>query len=349
MSLFKTSNVKITGLSSVYGSENLSIDQMECIKNDKDKIANLKSKIGLNKVFKATSGITAFDLCLLAIKKIKDETNLIDENVKTIIFVTQTPDYFLPSNAALIHKYLKLDTSCACFDINQGCAGYVYGLWLSNIILNNSTKGSKILLLAGDTMTHALDPSDQATMPIFGDAGTATVLENMGTDEQNLESYFDLNMDGQGSESIIIKNGGFREISKKKKERVTLKMEGLKVYNYALKYVPISINNILNYSQIPIDDIDHIILHQANDFVINNLIKKMKWVSNKVPRGIVGRYGNHGPASIPFTISYSLGDVKIKNSKNLLLCGFGTGFSFASSIIKLSSIYCPKPIMYQNY
>ena len=69
MSLFKTSNVKITGLSSVYGSENLSIDQMECIKNDKDKIANLKSKIGLNKVFKATSGITAFDLCLLAIKK----------------------------------------------------------------------------------------------------------------------------------------------------------------------------------------------------------------------------------------------------------------------------------------
>lgn len=348
MSQFRTSNIKIKGISSVYGNEYLSIDKIECIKNDKEKIFDLKSKIGLKGVYKASPGITAFDLCLSAVKKIKKETNLIDKNIKTIIFVTQTPDYFLPSNAALMHKYLNLDISCACFDINQGCAGYVYGLWLSNIILNSSPKGSKILLLAGDTITHALDSNDQATMPIFGDAGTATVIENVNEDGQDLYSYFDLNMDGQGSDSIIVKDGGFRQISNKKEKKAILKMEGLKVYNYALKYVPMTVNNILDYSQVSIDDIDHIILHQANDFVINNIIKKMKWTSNKVPRGIVGRFGNHGPASIPFTISYSLGGDKIKDKKKLLLCGFGTGFSFASSIIELSNLFCPKPTMYQN-
>jgi len=125
-------------------------------------------------------------------------------------------------------------------------------------------------------------------------------------------------------------------------------MIGTKVFNFAIKRVPESVERVLKLSGFEDKDIDYYLFHQPNKFVIEKIIKKLGIDGSKVPRETVGKYGNQGPSSIPSTISDAISTEVQKNKRKLLLCGFGTGFSWASAILDLEKIYCPKPIRYEN-
>lgn len=335
MSFHRIKNVRIEAISTVCGGHVESVDNLSFLTKDPEKLKNLKEKVGLSQIHMAGSGVTAVDLCEEATKNIFANEDIDLSTIKGLIFVTQTPDYFLPSNAALIHGKFNLDNSCASFDINQGCAGYVYGLWLAQLILQNSHNGDRVLLLTGDTMTKALSEDDPSTKPLFGDSGTATLL--IADNKAEKASFFDLNMEGSGCGSLMIKNGGFRELScKGTTSNPLLAMSGLDIYNKAMKFAPECVENVLTYADKSKSDISGFIFHQANDFVIRNLTKKLDLDPAKVPLGIVGKYGNSGPSSIPTTICSSYFGKSLKKTSDFLLCGFGTGFSWASCILSLS-------------
>ena len=207
-------------------------------------------------------------------------------------------------------------------------------------------------------MSRAVNKKDRSCRPLFGDSGTATLIEKTSSYP---ETYFTLNTDGSGNESIIIPGGGFRHhnTSENKveyedtdgnvKSLNNLHMNGSKVFNFAINRVPESVSRVLNLSGLKHSDIDYYLFHQANKFVIEKIIKKLKINEMKVPRETVGIYGNQGPASIPSTISDAL-NMEVGNKHNkLLLCGFGTGFSWASAILDLEKIYCPKIVRYANH
>lgn len=334
MSLHTIDNVNIEAISTVIGSEVESVDSLKFLKKDPEKLENLKKKVGLSQIHKTAKSETSVDLCERASRILLANTGIEKNTVKGLIFVTQTPDYFLPSNAALIHGRLNLNQSCASFDVNQGCAGYVYGLWLAELILQNSQNGDRVLLLTGDTISKALSENDPGTKPLFGDSGTATIL--IANKESNYRSYFDLNMDGSKCASLMIKNGGFRELSNSEiPSKPQLSMSGLDIYNKAMKFAPECVENVLKFSKKSKSDISGFVFHQANDFIIKNLTKKLNLKASKVPLGIVGKYGNSGPSSIPTTICSAYSEKKCEKSLELLLCGFGTGFSWASCILSL--------------
>ncbi len=350
-------DIKIQGIATVVGNISENIEQLGHLYDDKKKLNRLKEDIGLNQICKVDNKTTSLDLCLAASEKLLKEMDLNVNEIDTLIFVTQTPDYFLPSNAAVVHKKLSLDKNCACFDINHGCSGYVYGLWLAYSIMA-SGMSKKILLLAGDTMSRAVNEKDKSSRPLFGDSGTATLIEKS---PNYSKSYFTLNTDGSGNESIIIPGGGFRhphssenkveykDIDGNIKSLNNLHMNGSKVFNFAIKRVPESVLRVLNLSGLKHSDIDYYLFHQPNKFVIEKIINKIKIDEMKVPRETVGTYGNQGPASIPSTISDALNMEVGNKRKKLLLCGFGTGFSWASAILDLEKIYCPKIERYNNY
>jgi len=349
-------NVKIAGISTVVGNIVEDIDDLDYLYGDLDKINKLKTVIGLNRIHKVDKETTSLDLCLAASKKLINEMEINTNDIDVLIFVTQTPDHYLPSNAAIVHKKLSLKENCACFDVNQGCSGYVYGLWLAASIMSSSTT-KNVLLLAGDTMTRAVNKGDKSCRPLFGDSGTCTLLIK---EIKFSDSYFTLNTDGSGNESIIIPAGGFRypnsSLTKIEKEdsdnniksMENLHMIGTKVFNFAIKRVPESVERVLKLSGFEDKDIDYYLFHQPNKFVIEKIIKKLGIDGSKVPRETVGKYGNQGPSSIPSTISDAISTEVQKNKRKLLLCGFGTGFSWASAILDLEKIYCPKPIRYEN-
>lgn len=318
---------------------------------DDSQALRIKESVGLSKRHVAPSGTTALDLGRVACEKLLGGLDELKENIGFVLFVTQTPDYRQPCNAAILHGLLGLDSSVASFDINLGCSGYVYGLFIAATIAQHSEK--KVLLIAADTLSREVNPMDRATSVLFGDAASATLVSGSGGSEM----YFDLATDGSGFQSIIIPAGGSREpyseVSSVNYEdsegnirsRNDLKMLGGEVFNFAVRTEPKAIHQLLAFCERSVGEVDYFFFHQANKYILRTISKRVKIPEEKVPFSVISEYGNQSSASIPCTINSTLnaGD-KVK----VVLSGFGVGLSWASVFCELDLSYCPDPIVWSE-
>ena len=111
--------------------------------------------IGVEQSYKTNKDTTTLDLCLNSARHLLKKNKIESADIEIVIFVTQTPDYLMPSCSNIVHDLLGLKKSCICFDINMGCSGYVYGLWtISTLMESNNFKNG--LLLVGDTISKSI-------------------------------------------------------------------------------------------------------------------------------------------------------------------------------------------------
>lgn len=306
-------------------------------------------------MFEKTTGIkerrvapektTCSDLCFEATKKLLIDKNVALDEIEVLIFVSQSPDYFLPATAIVLQDRLGLKKSTMAFDINLGCSGYVYGL---SVIQSLMTKGlKKGLLLVGDKSTISTCEKDKSAHPLFGDAGTATLLSF--NSNSNQKDFFNLNSDGSGKDAIIIEYGHSRfpynEFMDDEKEiekgivrsKNHLALDGMQIFNFALREVAKSIDSLCLYSNFSKDSIDYYVLHQANKLINDSVRKKLKQPEGKFPMSIE-KYGNTSSASIPLTICAN--DIFHLNPQKLtlLLSGFGVGLSWANAIVNIQNL-----------
>jgi 3-oxoacyl-[acyl-carrier-protein] synthase III len=320
--------LQIVGMSTTV--ENNIISQKELIdiqknKLQKKKIKNSSNIIGVRKNFFTSPNTTTVDLCVdSAIRLIKNlKWNFKDIDV--LIFVTQTPDFLMPSCSSIAHNKLELKKDCVSFDINLGCSGYVYGLWNMFKIMENGNY-KKGLLLVGDTISKTIKPKDYINKLLFGDAGTSTAIIK----KANKKSFFLLGSDGKGCNDLIIDNSGFR----KKIFKPEFKMDGKNVFHFAVNNVPLMIKKILKVSSNKIKNISYFVYHQANKFMLDSISRELKIKTNQTLFSI-SDYGNTSSASIPLTLCKN--NNKIKKSNKICVLGFGAGFSYAAAIINLKN------------
>lgn len=353
----KFNNIKLSGIVTVVPQIEKSIDdEMDLYGGNEKQIERIKKAIGLDKRRVTDSETTSVDLCHQAANHLITGMNLDKTEVDGLIFVTQTPDHFQPSNAAIVHGRLGLEKNCASFDVNLGCSGYVYGLWMAHMMVASGTC-NKVLLLAGDTISKYVNPKDRATAPLFGDAGSATLVEKSNTEQ---EAFFSLHTDGTGHEFIKVPAGGFRCPSNENtaiaiedaegnwRSQDDIYMNGGEVFNFSIKTEPAAITEILDYSKKTIDEIDYVVFHQANKYIITNIAKRLKLPLDKAPCGTVSKYGNQSSASIPSTINDALNQQVSKGKQQLVLSGFGVGLSWASAVVKVKNIFCPAIKIYNK-
>ena len=292
----------------------------------------------------ASAEVTCSDLCLSAAENLLRDLDVDKNEIELLIFVSQSPDYFLPATAVTLQERLGLTTNCMALDINLGCSGYVYGLSvISSLMKNGLQKG---LLLVGDKSTISTSEKDKSTYPLFGDAGTATLL-SFNKNASNM--YFDLHSDGSGKDAIIIEYGHsrfpynkFTDTEREYESGVIrsknhLALDGLKVFNFALKEVAKSITDCLDFASVKQEEVDCFVLHQANKLINDSVRKKMKLTEDKFPMSIA-KFGNTSSASIPLTICFALKE-QIKNQQlTMLLSGFGVGLSWANVLLEIGPI-----------
>lgn len=293
------------------------------------------------------SGICTSDLCYMSSVKLMDELGWKREDIDCLIFVSQTPDYILPATACILQERLKLTNECYALDISLGCSGWVYGLSVIASLISGGTM-KKGLLLAGDTTTVTKSPKDKSTYPLFGDAGTATAVE-FDCNARPLRFHF--GTDGKGYEAIMIPDGGFRNFFNERsfdekeiepgivRNRLQSILNGPAVFTFGLSRAPKSVNALLEHFGINREDIDYFIFHQANLFMNERIRMKLKIEPEKVPYSL-REYGNTSSASIPLTIVTQFRE-KQHRYKNLLVCAFGVGLSWASAVLETGDLYCP--------
>jgi 3-oxoacyl-[acyl-carrier-protein] synthase-3 len=289
------------------------------------------------------------DLCFAAANRLLQELHWSPGDVAGLIFVTQTPDYLVPATSHVLHHRLGLPASCYAFDVNLGCSGYVYGLWMAASLMQN-VKGN-VLLLVGDTISRVTSPQDQSVALLFGDAGTATALT---PDTQAPPMFFELGADGSGFQDLIVPSGGFRSPANHDSAVRTLRegqnirsdqdvfMNGPEIFTFTLQRVPPLVKTVLHSAGRQMDEIDGVFFHQANRFMLEHLAKRIKIPAEKFVIALED-YGNTSSASIPLAISTTQYRNRIRESSlRLLLAGFGVGLSWAAVVLNCGPAVCPE-------
>ena len=325
------------------------------------QIERLKKTLGINERRFASNELTNLDLCTQAAQILLDQLNIDPSDLDGILYVTQTPDHSQPSNATLLHGRLKCGTDCAALDVGLGCSGFVYALWLAYSIISNGSS-QRVLVLAGDTLSRLVHPKDRATASLFGDAGSATMVEKrMGAGV----SWFRLGTDGRGSDSLIVPAGGARlPFSNETAEEYSdddgnirtkenLFMDGSEVFNFSIEVVPREIEALLDYADVSKDSVDYFVLHQANRYMVHNIGKRLKVDLGRFPVESFGAFGNVSSASIPGALSYELagpltGESGGKSSHQVVLSGFGVGLSWGNCLLTVSNLDCLEWRVYKS-
>lgn len=306
-----------------------------------EDVAKTIENIGIKERRIADANVCASDLCLRAAERLIEENSIERDSINALIFVSQTSDYHQPATAPILQHRLGLNTSTLCFDVNLACSGYVYGLSIAYSFCTQM-RCDRVLLLAGETMSKITSDYDRESKPLFGDAGTATLVEKGDYGA----SFFSLNSDGKGAEVMMIPVGGFRnpctpeafemQTDEKGNRRngYQFRMDGMDVFNFGMRVEPKDIKRLLAFAGTAMDDIDLLIYHQANRFMTDFFTKRLKFSTEKTPYSL-DRFGNTSSASIPLTIVSELKD-KYPMREKVILSGFGAGLSWGSVLLDLS-------------
>lgn len=273
----------------------------------------------------SNNSICTSDLCFISADRLLNDLSIDRSDIELLVFVSQTPDYKLPVTSTILQNRLGLSNHCICLDIPLGCSGYVYGLYVASSLLSTN-KLKKALLLVGDTISKEVDPLDSSTEPLFGDAGSATLLE-FNTESKSM--LFGLESDGAGFDSIIIKGGGCRN----KSDNDRLSLNGADVFNFGVNRIPKFVDRFLENFNLDKSTIDLFVFHQANKFMNDRIYKKLN-ISENLVISSLEKFGNTSSATIPLTLVANKD--KITTTKQLLCCGFGVGLSWGAVHIELT-------------
>lgn len=304
-------------------------------------VEKVAGKVGVNQRHIAAENETASDMATKSAEKLFSEHNIDRSTIDFVLLCTQSSDYYLPTSACLIQNRLGLSTSCGALDFNLGCSGFVYGLSLAKGLIAGGI-AKNVLLLTAETYSKHIHPKDKGNRTIFGDASAATLVS---TDGFASVEDFCLGTDGRGAENLIVKRGGLRQpnavgdLTFDEAGNPTssdyLHMNGGEIFNFTSEAVPVLVENVLKKNQLKQDDIQLFVFHQANKYMMNYLRKLIDIEPEKF-YFYLEKVGNTVSSTIPIALCEAQKEGKLEG--NILIAGFGVGYSWGATILDCKQI-----------
>jgi 3-oxoacyl-[acyl-carrier-protein] synthase-3 len=283
-------------------------------------------KLGISQRHQIEEGTDLSDMATNAVKQLLKETGLMPEAIQILIVVTQTGDFTLPHTSAIVQGKTGISANAIVFDISLGCSGFVLGLdaIISVMERNNLTTG---VLVTADAYSRIVDPMDRATAPLFGDAAVATLINH---EPRYVPGPLDSGSQGSDYEKLILRGSGTSVHSEDK-----LFMDGRGILAFTRQVVPSSVRKVLERANLSLEEVDLVVFHQANAFVVKSLAEALEIPMSKVALAIED-VGNTTSSSIPLVLQRQV--LQAGNSHaNVLISGFGVGLSWATTLISSPS------------
>ena len=327
-------DIRIAGMAAAVSN---TWDSVREVSNEDEAIINKFIKTtGVEGRYSASPRQCTSDFCYAAAEKILTEKKIDRREIGILVFVTQTSDYALPATACVLQNRLKLSNSCLAFDVNLGCSGFTYGVEILGSLLMN-TRAKYGLLLVGDT--SAREKSQRIKKKVghsaellFGDSGTATLIEKEPADTILVSSH----TDGSGFKAIIGPYEGFRNPDRPDSEKPGTRMDEIEVFNFATSEATNQINDYMKEQGTTADDYDCLVLHQANLMIMKRIAKKTGFPAEKLFISL-NKFANTSSSSIPITLVDKYGDVEEGRTINALCCGFGVGLSWSTLALPINT------------
>jgi 3-oxoacyl-[acyl-carrier-protein] synthase-3 len=280
---------------------------------------------------------TVANMAAKASRMALERAGLTEKDVDFIVFATITSDYYFPGSGVLLQRELGLE-SIGALDIKNACSGFIYALSIADQFIKTGMYKT-ILVVGAEIQSTALDLTDRGrnTAVIFGDGAGAVVLRP--SDKPGILSTH-LHSDGRFAEELYVKDPGSSRPHKERQPEQFLDTSGFKVYmngNLVFKHAIVRfmevINEALTANHMKKEDISLLVPHQANLRISQYVQEKLALSDDRVYNNIM-RYGNTTAASIPIAMSEAWAEGKIRENDVICLAAFGSGFTWASALIR---------------
>jgi 3-oxoacyl-[acyl-carrier-protein] synthase-3 len=306
--------------------------------------AKILDKVGINSRHVADEATFASDLAVACVQRLFAERAIAPAEIDFLVLCTQSPDYFLPTTACLMQDRLGLPTTCGAFDFNLGCSGYVYGLGIVKGLIETG-QARRVLLVTAETYSKFIHRRDKSLRCLFGDAAACTLLTGVDTSEAPIGEFV-YGTDGRGGTNLIARKGSLREqsITADRTEIVdeygnvrcaeNLFMNGPEIFNFTLKAVPELVRRTLERNHLTPADVSLFVFHQANQYMLGALQKKLRIPDERFLVHLLD-CGNTVSSTIPIALAEAIKQGRAKKGDVILLAGFGVGYSWAGTIVRL--------------
>lgn len=294
----------------------------------------IRAKTGIRERRIADPEEATSDLAVKAAKKALDSAAVKGAEIDLIIVATSTPDMPMPSTACLIQHKLGLKNNCAVFDIVAICSGFPYALSIATDIMKGNRDYKTALLIGAETYSRILDWTDRTTCVFFGDGAGAVVLRDVPETYGLLSSY--IASDGSGWHIINLPAGGSRLPATHEtidKRLHTFRMDGKRVWNFAIDIFPKAIRKATEKAGLNINDLDLIIPHQANINIIKIGMDALGLPMSKAFTNLE-KYGNTAGASSAIALDEAAKLGKINKGDVIAILGFGGGLTWGADILR---------------
>ncbi|CAH6859862.1 ketoacyl-ACP synthase III [Vibrio sp. 070316B] len=334
----------ILGVSSYLPTNRLTNEQL-AIEYPDWSVDKIFEKTGIKSRPIASKEDSCSSMAIEASKRLFEKLNVEPSCIDYVLLCTQSPDFKLPTTACIVQNKLGIPTTAGALDFNLGCSGYVYGLSLAKGLIE-SGQSKNVLLITSELYSRYINDQDKSVRTLFGDAATATLI---GVTESN-DEYIGgivLGSDGAGDKNLIVPHGGslnpivessnFATVDSSGNCRslADLYMNGAEILTFTLKAVPKLVASVLSKSNLEVSDVDKVVFHQANKFMLDKLRKKTQFTEQQFLVSYE-HYGNTVSSTIPLGLELAQSEGRLKSGDNVLLCGFGVGYSWAGAMIKWS-------------
>jgi 3-oxoacyl-[acyl-carrier-protein] synthase-3 len=289
------------------------------------------SRTGIRERRIAGPEMSTSELAFEAARRALDNAGITAAEIDLIIVATVTPDMVFPSTACLVQDRLGAHQAAA-FDLSAACSGFLYGLVTAEHFLS-AGECRQVLVIGADILSRLVDFTDRQTCIIFGDGAGAVVLGRRSGDCGIISTY--LGADGSGGPMLYAPAiGSPRTVPE---ETVPggqfIKMQGQEVFKFAVKNIPECTARVLERAGMQLDQVDHVVLHQANLRILKTVAKKMGIPWGKMIVNIE-RYGNISAASIPLVLDEAAAEKRISAGDIVLMVGFGAGLTMGSALLR---------------
>jgi 3-oxoacyl-[acyl-carrier-protein] synthase-3 len=322
---------KITGVGKYLPEKVLDNKYFESLVDTNDEW--IMTRTGIKERRMLENGATS-TLATLAAKDLIEAHNIDPLTIDVIIVATVTPDMFFPATACLVQDNIGAKNAWG-FDLSAACSGFLFALETGARLIE-SGKYQKVLVIGADKMSSITDYTDRNTCILFGDAGSAVLLEPDTEGFGVLDSL--LHIDGSGRESLYMKAGG--SLNPASHETVDKRMhyiyqDGKAVFKVAVKGMADISVDIMKKNNLSSEDVAYLVPHQANLRIIAATAERMG-IKNEQVMINIHKYGNTTAATIPLCLTEYYRDGKLKKGDNLILAAFGAGFTWGSIYLKWS-------------
>ena len=302
-------------------------DQLKSKHPDWD-VEKVQEKTGIFQRYIADKDETSVDLGFLASKNLFKEFDLKPQEIDALLFISQTPDYALPSSSCILQEKLSMSNDILALDINLGCSGFVNSLAVASSLLESKAINN-CLIICAETYSKFINQNDRTNKMIFSDAASACLVEK--NNSKSCIGDFSFGCDGRGAKELIVEGSGARDNLQRKNQQ--LYMNGPAILLFTLSQVPILLKKTLIKNGLSLNDIDLFIFHQASKLVLDLLCKKIGIEKHKTYSNLEKK-GNTVSCSIPIALRDAFLENKLLPGNKVLIIGFGVGYSLGSTIIR---------------